>query len=159
MKIKGLLCGLILTVTACVQASAADDTLKLPDYRLWNHVKSMVILPGHSLHDAFGGMHHVYVNDTGLQASRKGGPYPDGSILVFDLFESPETERAHVAGARKVTAIMVKNARRFASTGGWGFQAFKPGDPKGIVKDAAAECFGCHTAQKDSDYVFSRFHE
>lgn len=159
MRMQSWLVGLALATAVCAQAGAAGDSLKLPDYRLWNHVKSMVILPGHPLHDAFGGMHHVYVNDIGLKASREGGAYPDGSILVFDLFESPESDKAHVAVGRKVTAIMVKDAKRFASTGGWGFEAFKPGSPTGIVKDAATECFGCHTAQKDSDYVFSRFHE
>ncbi len=140
--------------------SGEEAVLSLPSgYRSWTHVKSMVILPGHPLYGAFGGMHHVYVNDVGLPASKSGGPYPDGAILVFDLFESPAKDNAHVAGDRKITAVMVKDSRRFRATGGWGFGGFKPNNPANVVKDAVGECFGCHTAQKGSDYVFSRFVE
>jgi Cytochrome P460 len=44
---------------------------------------------------------------------------------------------------------MQKDGRRFAGTGGWGFQGFAEGDPARPVvgKDAATACFGCHTAQ------------
>jgi hypothetical protein len=50
---------------------------------------------------------------------------------------------------------------RFAGTGGWGFEGFAAGDRARPVvgKDAATACFGCHTAQKDRDYVFSIWRE
>ncbi len=145
---------IVLTCTAVV----AEDPLALPEgYREWPHVKTMVIVSGHPLYEAFGGMHHVYVNERGLAASRTGGPYPDGSVLVFDLFESSGEGNAYTQGARKVTALMVKDASRYAETGGWGFQAYKPGESAGIVTQPVEQCFGCHAPQKANDYVFSRY--
>jgi hypothetical protein len=35
-------------------------------YRLWTHVKSMELKPGHPLYESFGGLHHIYVNQVGL---------------------------------------------------------------------------------------------
>ncbi len=78
----------------------------------------------------FDGLHHVYVNDTGSSAARSGEPYPDDTLLVFDLFASLLAEHAHVAGPRKFTAVRVKGA--------------------------TAECFGCHAARKPTDCVFAR---
>ena len=40
-------------------------------------------------------------------------------------------------------------------TGGWIFAAFAP-DGKKVEKDVKKDCFTCHTAVKDSDYVFSK---
>ncbi len=51
---------------------------------------------------------------------------------------------------------MVKDSKKYASTGGWGFQAWAGGDPsKPIVKDATKQCFDCHTSRKANDYIFS----
>ena len=53
---------------------------------------------------------------------------------------------------------MLKDAKKYASTGGWGFQAWAGGDPtKPLVTDAATMCFACHTPQKASDYTFSTY--
>jgi Cytochrome P460 len=56
---------------------------------------------------------------------------------------------------------MQKDGKRFAETGGWGFEGFAAGDPARAVvgQNARTACFGCHTAQKDHDYVFSLWRE
>ena len=67
-------------------------------------------------------------------------------------------DNAYAEGPRKFTAMMVKNAKQYANTGGWGFEVFKPADPnKGVLKDPNKECFSCHQSQKASDYVYSRW--
>jgi len=50
---------------------------------------------------------------------------------------------------------MVKDSKKYAATGGWGFADFKDGKPK----DEAAHqtCFPCHEAAKARDYVFTRY--
>ncbi|HZP43638.1 MAG TPA: cytochrome P460 family protein [Candidatus Binatia bacterium] len=146
-----------LVSLATALAASAADVPRPTEYRHWTHVKTMVILPGHPLAGAFGGMHDVYVNDAGLPALRHGGPFADGTTFVFDLFESSEQDHAFVAGARKVTAVMVKDRARFPKTGGWGFQAFAPGDGAAVVKDPAGECFGCHQSREKTDFVFSHW--
>jgi len=135
---------------------------KLPQgYREWTHVKSMVIHSDkHPLFHTFSGIHHVYVNRAGLSAAKAHGKFPDGSVLVFDLLQSNEAEGAYVEGARKVVAVMQKDASRYKSTGGWGFQAFKGGQAaEATVTDPTGQCFSCHQSQKDSDFVFSTFRD
>lgn len=129
-------------------------------YRSWRHVKSMVIQAGHPLADAFGGIHHVYANARGAEAARRGGVYPPGSVLVFDLLEARAEPGALVEGARKFVGVMVKDPQAYPDTGGWGFEAFKgDGRDARMVQDARAQCFACHQAQRSSDYVFSRARE
>lgn len=153
---------LVIVTLLSIVAGTKESGLHLPkNYRNWWHAKSMVLLQGHPLYKAFGGIHHVYVNDKGWKALRAGKvPYPEGSIFVFDLFEAPEDNNAITEGKRKVTAIMVKNSLKYKDTGGWGFQAFEGGNPdKPIVDDPVNQCFNCHLSQKDKDYVFTQFRD
>jgi len=60
-------------------------------------------------------------------------------------------------GPRKVVGVMLKDAKRFRETGGWGYEGFK-GDStseRAVGRSAATACHACHQAKKDSDYVFS----
>jgi len=62
------------------------------------------------------------------------------------------------AGDLKGVAVMTKDKKKYAATGGWGFQFFAGGDPnKPIVTDAAKQCFECHTPKKSQDYVYSTY--
>lgn len=151
----------LAALAAAVVALAAQspNPIGYPDgYRNWTHVKSMVIHdPSHALFNAFGGIHHVYVNAKGAEVMRGGGAsYPDGTVFVFDLLEANLERGAYVEGKRKVLAVMVKDRKRFAPTGGWGWEAFAEGDPqKPMVKDATADCFACHKPQAKTDFVYS----
>lgn len=141
-------------------ASAAGGEVPFPEgFRQWNHVKSMVIADGHPLVGAFGGVHHVYVNDVGLPALRSGGPLPDGTVLVFDLLEAPTAGGGTTEGARKLTATMVKNGAKYAATGGWGFEAFAGTGRDRVVTDGGAACFACHQPQAGSDFVYTRWRD
>ena len=125
-------------------------------YRTWAHVKTMQILPGHPLHDAFGGVHHLYANRAAMDGYRRGR-FPDGAVIVFDLAEALSADHTVVDGPRKVVGVMRKDAKRYASTGGWGFEAFK-GDSRTervVGANAAGACFGCHAPQRERDFVFS----
>lgn len=144
-----------------IGVNATTDAVPYPQgYRQWLHVKSMVIQPGHPLHSSFGGIHHLYANDK-AQAGYRNGKYPDGSVIVFDLLEANAADSAIVEGKRKVVAVMLKDARKYAATGGWGFEGFA-GDShtERVVGDqAATACFTCHIAQKQRDFVFSSYRE
>ena len=154
----GLVVGVFLFAAAMVVWSAEKSgAISYPEgYRHWAHVKSMVIQEGHSLYQAFGGIHHVYANDAAWKALQAHKPYPDGAMFVFDLLEASVQDHAIVEGARKVLAVMVKDSKRFPGTGGWGFQAFQGKDHKPIVTDAAAQCFNCHQSARGQDFVFSQ---
>ncbi len=129
-------------------------------YRKWTHVKSMVIFSKeHKLFANFGGLHNVYVNDIGWPSLQKSRTYPDGSILVFELFDISTSQGAIEArGGRKFLAVMKKNSKQYAPTGGWGFEVFQGYEATGSLKDAK-QCFDCHASQKMKDFVFSDYME
>lgn len=146
----------LLTTTAAVAADPA--AVPYPQgYRSWHHVKSMVINPGHGLYDAFGGIHHLYANAAAMKGYQSGA-WPDGAVIVFDLLEARSADNAIIEGARKVVGVMHRDAKKYAATGGWGYEGFK-GDSKSeraVGANAATACHNCHVAQKDSAYVFSK---
>ncbi|HRA24142.1 MAG TPA: cytochrome P460 family protein [Usitatibacteraceae bacterium] len=146
----------LATLAALALPALAADVAYPDGYRDWHHVKSMVIQPGHGLYEAFGGIHHLYANRKALEGYRTG-KFPDGAVIVFDLLEAPAEAGAITEGRRKVVGVMARDARKFAATGGWGFEGFK-GDSRterAVGADAAKACFACHAPQKDRGYVFS----
>jgi Cytochrome P460 len=86
-------------------------------YRDWTHVKSMVI------YESFGGIHHIYANQSALEGYRTGS-FADGPVIIFDLLEATAADNAITEGKRKVLGVMQKDGKRFAGTGGWGFEGF-----------------------------------
>lgn len=154
----GLVLGCVLAVGVAValRAQGAAGQVAYPEgYRDWTHVKSMVIQKGHPLFDAFGGIHHIYANDRALEGYRSGKAFPDGAVIVFDLLDAASGNGAITEGTRKVVGVMQRDAKRFAATGGWGFEGFKGDSRERVVKDAAKECFGCHQSDAPGDFVFS----
>jgi len=147
-----------LAIAASTLASPLAEVPFPANYRTWMHVKSMVIEPGHALHAAFGGIHHLYANDKAMQGYRDGS-FPDGAIIVFDLLEATAKDNAVTEGARKVVGVMQRDAKKFSTTGGWGFEGFA-GDSKTqrvVGANAASACFACHQAQRAREYVFSNY--
>jgi hypothetical protein len=107
----------------------------------------------------------VLGNDLAFAAARDGKvPYPDGAILArlaWNYVPSAENnkvfgrEQSFVAGAPTNVQFMVKDSKKYAATGGWGFAQFDDGKPV----DAALlkPCFGCHVPVKARDFVFTRY--
>ena len=100
-------------------------------------------------------------NRSALRAYRTGKtrPFPDGTVLVKLAWKhtaSPDFGPASVPGQATTVQVMVKDSKRYAATGGWGFGRFIDGKP---VDHAQHEtCFSCHAALvKDRDYVFTRY--
>ena len=149
----------LAAVIGLVPAVSADTDLKVPPaYRQWFHVNTMIVDKTSPLFAALGGMHIITINPIGLQALKKGKAFPDKTVFVDDLHDFTTTDGSTVEGDRKAITLMVKDAKKYAATGGWGFQAWAGGDPsKPIVKDAATQCFACHTPQKAHDYVYSTY--
>ena len=104
-------------------------------------------------------------NDVALKAYRAGKhPFPDGSIIARLAWayvpselnnEVFGREQSFVAGAPTNVQFMIKDSRKFASTGGWGFAQFKNGQ---VAADEATleTCFPCHQPVKARDFVFTQ---
>jgi hypothetical protein len=60
-----------------------------------------------------------------------------------------------VSGPRVNVQFMVKDSKKYAATGGWGFADFKDGRPGDEALHKT--CFPCHIPAKDRDYVFTRY--
>jgi hypothetical protein len=149
---------LALVAVTTIAAASADD-LKLPTgYRTWFHVNTMVIDKASPLFDSLGGMHNVYANARAVDGLKKSGSFPNGSQFVTDLHDFTITDGSYVEGPRKAVATMIKDSKKYASTGGWGFQLWAEGDStKPQVTDAAKQCFECHEPKKSQGYVFSTY--
>ena len=130
-----------------------------PGYRDWKLIS--VAHEAGSLND----LRAVLGNDVAIKAYRKGTlPFPDGTIiarLAWSYVPSEENDKifgrdqSFVAGAATNVQFMVKDSKKYAATGGWGFAQFKDGKP-----DATAQlktCFPCHEPVKARDYVFTRY--
>ena len=101
----------------------------------------------------------VLGNAIAVKAYREGTlPFPDGSVLAklaWKRVPSPEFEPATVPGAATTVQIMVKDSKKYAASGGWGFGRFIGGKPADEAQHQT--CFACHQARvKEHDYVFTR---
>jgi hypothetical protein len=76
-------------------------------------------------------------NDIAIKAYREGKlPFPDGSIIValhWKRVPSDEDNKVYVqafiAGSPVNMQVMVKDSKKYAATGGWGFGDFWDGKP------------------------------
>ena len=108
-------------------------------------------------------------NDIAIKAFKEGTvPFPDGAIIAAIHWTRVPSEdnnkvlagpfpgaQSFVVGSPVNVQFMVKDSRKYAATGGWGFADFmggKPGD-----KALHETCFPCHTPAKDRDYVFTHY--
>lgn len=153
---KLIVATLLLGTTTGITADESGKVAYPDGYRNWHHVKSMLILPGHSLENPFLGIHHVYANELAADGL-KSGQYADGSVLAFDLLSFVNADNTIVEGERKLLGLMVRDAGKYSSTGGWGFEGFAGNSKtKRLVSDGGDSCYACHTAVESTSYVFSQ---
>ncbi len=130
-----------------------------PGYRDWQLIS--VAHEAGNLND----LRAVLGNDIALKAYREGKlPFPDGTIiarLAWKYLPSEENnkvfgrEQSFVAGPATNVQFMVKDSKKYAATGGWGFAQFNDGKPadEALLKT----CFPCHEPIKARDYVFTHY--
>src|SRR5271168_5179883 len=150
---------------APASSSADDEAAPIygvtipPGYRDWQ-----LISVTHEEGD-FNQLRAQLGNDIAIKAYREGKlPFPDGSIIValhWKRVPSDEDNKvfgrvqAFVAGSAVNMQVMVKDSKKYAATGGWGFGDFKDGKPSDEAMHKT--CFFCHEPAKDHDYVFTRY--
>src|ERR1700674_5000368 len=117
-----------------------------PGYRDWRLIS--VAHEEGNLND----LRAVLGNDVAIGASREGKlPFPDGTIIARLAWSYEPLEESSKAFGRPQTFVagppkngvqfMVKDARRYASTGGWGFAQFDDGKP--ASEAVHTTCFSC----------------
>ena len=100
-----------------------------------------------------------------------GQPFPDGAKMAKVHWTPTKLQifpNATVPGAQKNVDFMVKDSKRFADSGGWGYatfdydvasDTFRPGDQKDNPPQRNdAKCgAACHTIAKAKDSVFTDY--
>jgi Cytochrome P460 len=108
-------------------------------------------------------------NDIAIKAFKEGKlPFPDGSIIAAIHWNRVPSEsnnkalagefpgaQSFLVGSVVNVQFMVKDSKKYAATGGWGFADFKGGKP--ADKALHETCFPCHEPAKDHDYVFAHY--
>lgn len=111
-------------------------------------------------------------NDIAVKAYREGTlPLPEGAIIARIAWSYNESEennksfvpflkqgfqRSYVAGSpTNGVQFMIKDSKKYAATGGWGYGQFNDGKP--VEESFMKNCFPCHQAVKSRDFVFTRY--
>lgn len=145
------------------EAAAPIFGIKIyPGYRDWRLIS--VAHEEGNLND----IRAILGNDVAIKAYRENKlPFPDGTVIARVAWKDvPSEENDRVFGRKQsfvagdapawYLQFMVKDSKKYAATGGWGFAQFdKDGKP---VADAALKpCFPCHEPIMARDYVFTHY--
>ena len=141
---------------AALAAEPAPNGITLPEgYKNWRMIASSQRTDNNTMRVILG-------NDKAVEAARAGktNPWPDGAILAKLVWKNKTLDKwaqAIVPGDFVHAEFMVKDAKKYEATGGWGFARWLGKDQKPYGKDAnfVQECFGCHQPVKDRDWVFT----
>jgi hypothetical protein len=145
------------------EAAAPIFGIKIPSgYRDWR-----LISVAHEAGD-LNDLRAVLGNDVAVAAYRNGKlPFPDGAIIARLAWSYVASEENNKVFGRAQSFVpgdappwylqfMVKDSKKYAATGGWGYAQFdkegKPGPEADLKK-----CFPCHQAVQGRDLVFTRY--
>jgi hypothetical protein len=168
---------IVLAVFGGGAISAQDKyTLKVPDglafsefrgYEAWQVVS--VSQDGDLIASILANPEMIAAYLTGIPGN--GKPFPDGAKMAKIHWNPKKMETfpaATVPGSQHDVDFMVKDSRRFADSGGWGWAVFEYDAASdtfrlGTLADKPpqgndAKCgFACHTIVKARDYVFTDY--
>jgi Cytochrome P460 len=181
MKTKSVLTFLMLTVVlACAKQTKSPDTgkyaLKVPNgvafsefkgYENWQLIS--ISQDGPAIAAILGNPVMIRAYEAGIP--RNGKPFPDGSKMTkihWVPSKMASFPAATVPGRQHDVDFMVKDSKRFADSGGWGWGAFEYDSASGNFTPATtaasppqgndAKCgFACHTIVQKTDYVFTDY--
>jgi hypothetical protein len=97
-------------------------------------------------------------------APGNGKPFPDGAKMAKIHWNAKKSAEAPAPTTVPDTLhdidFMVKDSRRFAGSGGWGYAQFNYNAASGgfAPEGTGADCgYSCHTIVKTKDYVFTAY--
>ncbi len=158
-----------ITVSMAPASGQADEEgspifgVKIPPgYRDWRLIS--VAHEEGNLND----LRAILGNDVAIKAYREGKlPFPDGTIIARLAWSYVPSEENNKVFGRSQSFVpgsatdwylqfMVKDSKKYAATGGWGFAQFnKDGRPADEAMHKT--CFPCHDPVKARDFVFTRY--
>ena len=110
------------------------------------------------------GLHNVYTQPGVAEYFQKNGKFPDGAVLVKELFKAVTASMTTgtVSRGNEVEGwfILVKDTEsRFDSNplwgDGWGWALFNADQPDTpVTQNYKTECLGCHIPARDDDWIY-----
>ncbi|HEY4379683.1 MAG TPA: cytochrome P460 family protein [Acidobacteriaceae bacterium] len=182
MKRKGMLMGAGVVVSLAVgfgfavSAATADKySLKVPgglafsEFRGYESWQVISVSHGNALAVILGNPAMIAAYQAGFPGN--GKPFPNGAKMAkihWNAEKSDEPGSPMLPGTLHDVDFMVKDSKRFADSGGWGYaefeyeegaKAFRPGTTSDKPPQGNdAKCgFACHSDVKDKDYVFTAY--
>jgi hypothetical protein len=126
----------------------------IPDYKNWKVISSTDRFDNHTLREILG-------NDVAVKAIAENhiNPWPDGTMFAKVAWAQSQPDENGVVktGAFVQVELMIKDAKKYASTEGWGFGRWRGTDLKPYGKDAnfQNECTACHAPMAKNDYAYT----
>jgi hypothetical protein len=172
---------LIIAVSLAVSGSmalAAQDryTVKVPGGLAFSEFRGYETWQALSISQNERLMAVILVNPVMIKAYQagipgNGKPFPDGSRMAKIHWSPRKLETfpmTNVPGTLHDVDFMVKDSKRFADSGGWGWGAFEYDAASDTFRPSTqddqppqgndAKCgFACHTIAKAKDYVFTAY--
>jgi hypothetical protein len=151
----------------------ADGELILPkNFEEWVYVGSP--LTPNALNGGkanFPEFHNVYIEPGAYASYKKTNVFPEGTIFFKELqltlpAQNPDGSRTEPSGRGYFPGhlngadVTVKDTKRYAATGGWGYFNFNHHEPKAPTAKLKPkeECAYCHMASAKKDEVWTQFY-
>ena len=166
----------VLTRSRYLPEYTPAGELKLPENSMW---RAWIFVGEPLTPNALNGgkanfpeFHNVYIEPGSYEIYRKTGEFPDGTIFVKELqlvqgpAENKDGSTTQPSGVGFFPAafngadVTVKDSKRFADTGGWGYFNFNHFEPKAKTAKVRpkTECAFCHLASAKRDEVWTQFY-
>ena len=155
----------VIALTAYASGQGSGEAVPIygikipPGYRDWQFI---------SVAHEEGNLHSfaaILGNDIAIKAYRAGTlPFPDGTIIAalhYSHVPSEENDKvfgnpqSFVPGPPTNVQFMVKDSKKYAATGGWGYAHFDK-DGKPGTEAQLKTCAPCH-AMASRDSVFTKY--
>jgi hypothetical protein len=161
---------LSLAITGGIAVGAEDKyTVQVPNglafsefrgYESWQTIA--VSQTGNLIEVILGNPAMIAAYGAGIPGN--GAHFPDGARMTKIHWKAAKSADAPspttVPGELDDVDFMVKDSRRFADTGGWGYAQFNynPASDTFTPLGTGAQCgYSCHTLAKAKDYVFTAY--
>lgn len=152
--------------------TASGDLLLPKNFHEWVYVGSP--LTPNALNNGQAGFpefHNVYIEPGSYEIYQKTNVFPEGTIFFKELqltlpSQFPDGSRTELSGRGYFPGpfngadVTVKDTKRFADTGGWGYFNFNHHEPKAPTATVMPKdkCAWCHIASAKKDDVWTQFY-
>ena len=160
----------VLAVVGGVAISAQDKyTVKVPGGLAFSEFKGFEGWQVVSVSQDGGLLAAILANPAMINAYQSGipgngKPFPDGAKMAKTHWRVKKSAEAPapttVPDTLRDMDFMVKDSKRFADSGGWGYAQFNydPATDRFTPEGTGAKCgAACHTIVKAKDYVFTAY--